>query len=168
MSEDVFRWVITIGVFLAAVAFVLQAFAVFAMYRVTKATQDKLLPVAEALAPMLGTVRRFVDENSPKFSQMTTDAAEALKTLHEHVDRLGEVVKEVTDRARAQVARIDGAVDVTIEQVQAASENVKAAILRPVKQVDGIMHGIRAALSVVAHSRRESVDHATQDEEMFI
>jgi len=168
MSEDVFRWVITIGVFLAVVAFALQAFVVFAMYRVTKATQDKLLPVAEALTPILATVRRLIDENAPKFSQMTTEATQIVKTLHEHVDRLGEVVKEASDRARAQVARIDGAVDVTIEQVQQASENVKAAILKPVKQVDGIMHGIRAALSVVAHSRRESVDHATQDEEMFI
>ncbi|HXA07155.1 MAG TPA: hypothetical protein VNY30_20045 [Bryobacteraceae bacterium] len=168
MSEDVFRWVITFGVFLAVIAFVMQAVVIFAMYRVTKATQDKLMPIAEALTPMIGTVRRFVDENSPKFSQMTSDAAEVVNTLHEHIDRLGEVVKEMSDRARAQVARIDGAVDQTVEQVQQASDAVKTAILKPVKQVDGIMHGIRAALSVVAHSRRESVDHATQDEEMFI
>jgi ABC-type transporter Mla subunit MlaD len=168
MSEDVFRWVITFGVFLAVIAFVMQAVVMFAMYRVTKATQDKLMPIAEALTPMIGTVRRFIDENSPKFSQMTSDAAEVVNTLHEHIDRLGEVVKEMSDRARAQVARIDGAVDQTVEQVQQASDAVKTAILKPVKQVDGIMHGIRAALSVVAHSRRESVDHATQDEEMFI
>jgi len=168
MSEDVFRWVITFGVFLAVIAFVMQAVVIFAMYRVTKATQDKLMPIAEALTPMIGTVRRFVDKNSPKFSQMTSDAAEVVNTLHEHIDRLGEVVKEMSDRARAQVARIDGAVDQTVEQVQQASDAVKTAILKPVKQVDGIMHGIRAALSVVAHSRRESVDHATQDEEMFI
>jgi len=34
--------------------------------------------------------------------------------------------------------------------------------------VDGIMQGIRAAVAVMAQGRRESVDHATQDEEMFI
>jgi methyl-accepting chemotaxis protein len=168
MGEDVFRWVITIGVFLAVVAFLVQTVVIFAMYRVTKATQDKLMPVVEAVAPILGTVRRFVDENTPKFSQMTTDMTAVVKSLHEQVNRLGEVVKEVSDRARAQVARIDGAVDETVEQVQQASDMVKHAILGPVKQVDGIMHGIRAAISVVAHSRRESVDHATQDEEMFI
>jgi methyl-accepting chemotaxis protein len=168
MGEDVFRWVITIGVFLAVVAFLVQTVVIFAMYRVTKATQDKLMPVVEAVAPILGTVRRFVDENTPKFSQMTTDMTAVVKSLHEQVNRLGEVVKEVSDRARAQVARIDGAVDETVEQVQQASDMVKQAILGPVKQVDGIMHGIRAAISVVAHSRRESVDHATQDEEMFI
>jgi len=168
MSDDVFRWVIAIGVFVAVVAFLVQTVVIFAVYRVTKATQDKLMPIVEAVTPILGTVRRFVDENTPKLSHLTTDMAAVVKSLHEQVNRLGEVVKEVSDRARAQVARIDGAVDQTVEQVQQASEVVKQAILGPVKQVDGIVHGIRAAISVVAHSRRESVDHATQDEEMFI
>ena len=52
MSEDVFRWVITIGVFLAVVAFLVQTIVILAMYRVSKATQDKLMPIAEAFAPM--------------------------------------------------------------------------------------------------------------------
>jgi len=168
MSDDVFRWVIAIGVFVAVVAFLVQTVVIFAVYRVTKATQDKLMPIVEAVTPILGTVRRFVDGNTPKLSHLTTDMAAVVKSLHEQVNRLGEVVKEVSDRARAQVARIDGAVDQTVEQVQQASEVVKQAILGPVKHVDGIVHGIRAAISVVAHSRRESVDHATQDEEMFI
>jgi methyl-accepting chemotaxis protein len=168
MPEDVFRWVIAIGVFLALVAFIVQTVVVLAMFRVAKAMQDKMAPVLDAAGPIAGTVRRFVDENSPKFSQMTSEATEVVKSLHEQVDRLGDVVKDVSDRARAQVARIDGAVDQTVDQVQQAGDAVKHAILKPVKQMDGIVHGIRAAISVVAQGRRESVDHATQDEEMFI
>ena len=168
MSDDVFRWVIAIGVFLAVIAFIVQAAMIFAMYRVTKVTQEKLLPVVDAATPIIATVRRFVDENTPKFSQMVTDVSESVKSLHEQVNRLGDVVKEISDRARVQVARIDGAVDQTVETVQHAGDAVKGALLKPVKQVDGIMHGVRAALSVFAHGRRESVDHATQDEEMFI
>jgi methyl-accepting chemotaxis protein len=109
-----------------------------------------------------------VDDNGPKLSQIATEATEMTKALHQQVDRLGEVVKDVSDRARAQVARLDGAVDQTVEQVQHASEAMRQAVLKPVKQVDGIMHGIRAGLSVLTQGRRESVDHATQDEEMFI
>ena len=168
MSEDVFRWVIAIGVFLALIAFIVQAAVVFAMYRVSKTMQEKLMPVVDAATPIIGTVRRFLDENSPKVTQMVTEANQMVKSLHQQVDRLGEVVKDVSDRARAQVARIDGAVDVTVEQVQHAGDAVKQTILKPVKQVDGIMHAIRAALSVISQGRRESVDHATQDEEMFI
>src|SRR5437764_13825409 len=99
MSDDVFRWVITIGVFLAVIASIAQAAMVFAMYRVTKATQEKLLPVVNAAMPIIVTVRRFVDENTPKFSQMATDVSQSVKSLHEQVNRLGDVVKQFTDRA---------------------------------------------------------------------
>jgi methyl-accepting chemotaxis protein len=168
MPDDVFRWVIAVGVFLALVAFVVQTLVVLAMFRVAKTLQDKLMPVVDATGPLVTTVRHFAEENGPKLSQMTTEASELVKSLHVQVERMSEVVKDVSDRARAQVARIDGAVDLTVDQVQQASETVKQAILAPVRQVDGIMHGIRAAISVVAQGRRESVDQATQDEEMFI
>jgi hypothetical protein len=168
MPDDVFRWVIAIGILLSLVTFVVQTALVLAMFRVTKAMQEKLLPIIDATAPLVKTIRYFADENLPKFTQMSTDAGEVVKSLHAQVDRLGEVVKDVSDRARAQVARIDGAVDVTVDQVQHATASVKDAVLRPVRQVDGIMQGIRAAVGVMAQGRRESVDQATQDEEMFI
>jgi hypothetical protein len=41
MPEDVFRWVITIGVFLAVIAFVVQAGLLFEVYRMAKVTQDQ-------------------------------------------------------------------------------------------------------------------------------
>jgi hypothetical protein len=168
MPDDVFRWVVTIGIFLALAAFIVQTVLVLAMFRVTKTMQEKLVPIIDATGPLVNTLRRFADENLPKFSQMTTDATDVVKSLHAQVDRLGEVVKEASDRARAQIARIDGALDLTVDHVHQASESVKHAVLRPVKQVDGIMQGIRAAVAVMAQGRRESVDHATQDEEMFI
>ncbi len=168
MPDDVFRWAIVLGILLSLAAFVVQTVTVMAMFRVTKAMQEKLLPIIDATGPLIKTVRIFADENFPKVSQITTETAEIVKALHEQVDRLSEVVKDVSDRARAQVARIDGAVDLTVDQVQNASASVKDAVLRPVRQVDGIMQGIRAAVAVIAQGRRESVDHATQDEEMFI
>ena len=76
MSDDFFRWVIAIGVFLALTAFVVQTVVVLAMFRVIQATQNKLMPMMEALTPLVMTVRRLVDDNAPKFSQMATEAGE--------------------------------------------------------------------------------------------
>src|SRR6266536_3611593 len=121
MSDDAFRWVITIGVFLSLIAFIVQAAMVFAMYRVTKATQEKLMPILDAVLPLIRTARKLVDENGPRISAMVSDAEQIVKSAREQVIRLGEVVKEFSDRARAQVARIDGAVDQTVDQVQQAS-----------------------------------------------
>lgn len=168
MPDDVFRVVVAIGVALSVGLVIWQTFMVWGMLKITKAMQEKLTPIIDATGPLVKTIRIFADENLPKFSQMTTEATEVVKSMHVQVDRLSEVVKDATDRARAQVARIDGAVDLTVDQVTNASLSVKQAVLRPVRQVDGIMQGIRAAVSVMAQGRRESVDHATQDEEMFI
>src|SRR5260370_1004713 len=85
MGEDVFRWVIAIGVFLAVVAFVVQTIVILAMYRVTKATQDKLMPIVESITPILGTVRRFVDENTRKRKKCSSDGQAGADIRRAHV-----------------------------------------------------------------------------------
>jgi hypothetical protein len=56
----------------------------------------------------------------------------------------------------------------TIGSVQHAGESVRDTVLKPVREVNGVLAGIKTAISVYSHGRRQSVDHATQDEEMFI
>jgi hypothetical protein len=169
MQDDVFRWVISIAVFLAVLASVVQVALLFAIYRLGKATQDRLVPLVDVITPFIGRIHLFVDESAPRFSQIATvasHAGQAVESLLEKVNRLAEVAKDFTERARATVARIEGAIDQTVEQVHQAGEVLKQAIHAPVKQVEGITNGIRTALSVVVHRQRESVGDASQDEKM--
>ena len=72
-------------------------------------------------------------------------------------------------RARVRIAQIDRALDQTVGQVEQVTETVKSAVTRPAKEVNGILNGVKAAVNTYAEGRRRpSVDHATQDEEMFI
>ena len=168
MSEDVFRWIVTIGVLVAAVSFVVQAALVFAMYRVAKASEEKVMPLVDTATPLISDLRRLVEQNGPRISQVTTDSAEIVKTAREHILRVGELVKECTDRTRTQMARLDHLLDEAAERLEGAGEAMRTVVLRPMREMNGVLHGLRAALAVVAQGRRESVDHATQDEEMFI
>ena len=158
MPEDVFRWVITIGVFLAVIAFVVQAGLLFEMYRMAKVTQDQVLRMVTVVTPVIGTIGRFADENTPKFSQIVTHASEGAKSLQEQASLLRELVKDFTDRLRTKVARIDGAMDQTVQQLHHAGHAVKQTIRTPMRQAGGIMHGVCAALLVLSHNRRESAD----------
>ena len=92
----------------------------------------------------------------------------SLKIGKQQAGRVGELIQDFSERAKIQVARIDGKVDDTVDQVQAATVAAKDVFMKPVREVDGIFSGLRAALSVYAKPRKSSVDHATQDEEMFI
>jgi ABC-type transporter Mla subunit MlaD len=183
MPEDVFRWVIAVGVFLACLASVWQALILFAVYRAGKEAQkagkeaqSKLAPLVDHFDGLLRTFENFLttsnkllEENRPRIADITAESLIIAKTAREHAERIGELIEDTNGRAKARIAQIDQAVEQTVAQVENATEAVKNAVLKPAKEVNGIMAGVKAALNTYAQGgNRNSPEHATQDEEMFI
>lgn len=169
MPDDVFRWVIAGAVLLACLAFVVQSIVVILLYRVARNTQTKMAPVVERVEPILTATRQILEENKPRVAEISTEAVQIVKTARVQADRLGDLFKDSSDRAKARLAQIDRTVDETVEQVEQVGGAVKSAVLKPVKEVNGLMAGMKAAISTyAAGNKRHSVEHATQDEEMFI
>src|SRR5271165_3384200 len=168
MSDDAFKWIIAGGVGIAALCFVAQAITTMILLRTMNRIKDKIEPLAERAEPILEQVRASMTDLMPKMATFSSEAVELSKTAREQVNRLGELITDFAAQAKAQVARIDGAVESTVGSVQHAGESVKDAVLKPVREVNGVLAGIKTAISVYSHGRRQSVDHATQDEEMFI
>jgi hypothetical protein len=168
MSDDTFKLVIAVGVGIAALCFVVQAITTMILVRTMNRIKEKVEPLADKTEPILELVRSSMTELIPRMMAISVDAMELSKTAREQVNRLGELLTELAQQAKAQVARIDGAVESTVGSVQQAGESVKDAVLKPVREVNGVLAGIKTAISVYSHGRRQSVDHATQDEEMFI
>jgi len=203
--------VVTAAVALASIAFVVQAMAMFALYRVARRMQQKVGPLADQAEPVIGklgpmigeiglaaqrlgpmidkvglaagkvapvadqvesvlaTANRIMEENRPRISELSGEAVEIVRSGREQVERIGELLHDAGDCARARLEQIDQAVENTVEQVGQVGDAVKRAVLRPVREVNGLAAGISAAVStLVHHSRKPSVDQATQDEEMFI
>ncbi len=168
MSDDTFKWVITGGVSLAALCFVAQAITAFVLLRTLSKIHDKIVPLIEKTEPILELVHSNMIELFPKLVTVSNDVSELSKTARDQVSRMGELLTDFAQQAKAQVAKIDGAVESTVGSVQQAGESVKDAVLKPVREVNGVLAGIKTAITVYSHGRRQSVDHATQDEEMFI
>jgi ElaB/YqjD/DUF883 family membrane-anchored ribosome-binding protein len=169
MSEDVFRWVIAGAVLLACLAFLTQAVVFVLLYRVARKTQTKVMPLVDRAEPILATTRQILEENRPRIAEVSVEAVEIVKTARVQAERIGELLNDSADRAKARLAQIDRTVDETVEQVEQVSGAVKTAVLKPVKEVNGLMAAMKAAVSTLATgNRRPSVDHVTQDEEMFI
>jgi hypothetical protein len=183
MSEDVFRWVVSVGVLLACLASVWQALILAAVYRAGKEAQKagkeaqaKLAPLVDRFDALLTTSTAFLttsgkilEENRPRVAGITAEALVIAKTARQQAERIGEVIDDANGRAKARIAQIDQTVAHTVEQVDHASEAVKSAVMKPVKEVNGIVAGVKAALNTYAQGgNRNSPEHATQDEEMFI
>jgi len=175
MPEDTFRWVVTGGVAIATLCILIMAVVCLLLYRVVSKVRVRVDGVLERVEPILDTARQVTRDNAPKISAITTRAVEIAANAKEISDvakdqahRFAEVGRDISDRTKAQVARVDSVVDDTVEQFHNAGDNMKAAVMKPVREAGAVFAGVRAALSTLTNGRRPTVDHITQDEEMFI
>lgn len=168
MSNETFQWIVAIAVILACISFLVQAVAVLALLRIVKALQGRLMPFVDSARPVVETARRILEDNRPRIAELSTEAVYIAKSVRAQVERIGELVQDTSSRARQRIAQIDRTVDHTVEQVEHAGTSVKNAMLKPVREVNAILAGMRAAIAAYASGNRPSVDHATTDEEMFI
>jgi hypothetical protein len=169
MSEEAFRWVVAGGVIVAVLCLAIQAVAVIMMLKLARATQAKIMPLVDRATPILDSAHRILEETRPRIGEFSSECLLIAKQVREQVARISALIKETSDRAKIRVAQIDQTVDSTVEKVENMGLAVKGAVLRPVREVSGIVSAMRAAILTFAQGgRRSSVDHATQDEEMFI
>ena len=176
MSEDAFRWVVAAAVILACLAFVAQTAIVFALYRIAQRMQARILPLAARAEPILAraepileNARGILEDSRPRIAEITGDAAVVTKTARQQAEQWRVVLDDAAGRARERISQIDEKVDETVQQVEQVGEAMKSAVTRPVREVNAILAGIKTAVATyVQGGRRPSVDHATQDEEMFI
>jgi ABC-type transporter Mla subunit MlaD len=168
MSDDVFRVIITIGVAASWVTTIVMAVAMLGIYRSSKRMEEKLELLSEKARPILDSARSLVDDARPKIQEIVARAAEITASARDQMARLEALVTETSDCVRVQIERIDVVVGDAVNRVQETTAAVQSTILKPVREVNGVISGVRAALSTLARGNRASVDHATQDEEMFI
>lgn len=175
MPEETFRWVVTGGVAIATLCILIMAVVSVLLYRVVSKVRARVDSVIERTEPLLDTARQVASDSAPKISVITSRAVEIASNAKEISDvakdqayRFAEVGRDVADRAKAQVARVDSVVDDTVERFHHAGDNVKAAVRKPMREAGAVLAGVRAAMSTLATGRRTTVDHVTQDEEMFI
>jgi uncharacterized protein YoxC len=176
MPEETFRWVITGGVAIAVLCIFIMAVVSVLLYRVAAKVQLRVAGVTEKVEPLIETVRQIASDSAPKIATITTRAVEIAgnakdisDVANDQAHRFAEVGRDIADRSKAQIARIDAVVDETVEQVHHAGDNVKAAVLKPVQEAGAVFAGVKAAVfSFASGRRRPTVDHITQDEEMFI
>ena len=175
MSEETFRWVITAGVGIATLCILVMAGTVVALYSIVSKMRAKADEVVGKVSPIIDTTKQLVQENGPKFSDIASRAKEIAANAKDISDvardqahRFADVGRDIADRTKAQVARLDSAMDDTVDQVQHVGTNIKSAAMKPVREASGVIAGVKAAVSTYAQGRRASVNHVTQDEEMFI
>jgi hypothetical protein len=119
---------------------------------------QRVLGDAEAT---LTDTRKYVREIGAKVSTI-------LDSAKVQIARIEEVVTDASNRAKVQMDRAEMVLDDTMDKAQSTVLVLQRGIISPIREVYGVVSGLRAALSYLARAKRPSVDNVTADEEMFI
>lgn len=151
---------LTIYSFVIALALSLQALgvivaAVFAMKMFVKV--QKLADSFETKTePLITQATALVTDLSPKVKNISTNledmsftARVKMDELANTLDQLNRTVQDVNERSRVQVSRVDGIVSDVLATTYEVSRTVQEGIKGPVRQMAGVMAGLRAGLETL-------------------
>jgi hypothetical protein len=169
MENSGFLWAITLFVAIAAISMIAQAVATFRMYRAVQALQDKVLPLIPKTESLLESTRETIVDTRKQMAELSAKTSEILDSTRTQLFRIDEVMLDATSRAKAQLERIDLVMGDTVNRVHETVTMLHNGVLRPVRELNGISAGIRAAVGAIfGGGRRSPAAPVTHDEEMFI
>lgn len=157
-----------IFVAVAAVALLLQLGTLLAMFLTMKKLQGQVMTLMPEIQKIIGISRRTLEKAEGHINQIGAASAQIVETTKGQVNKIDELLNDVTTRAKVQVERAEMVLDDTMGRTQETVSILQRSVLRPVREINGILSGLRAGVSYLGRGTRPTVDHATSDEEMFI
>lgn len=159
---------LTIFVSVSAVALLIQAGLLFGIYKSSRSLSDNLQRLMPKMNSLLDTSRTTVEESRKQIADISNRTNEILDLGRRQMVRLDEVLEDATTRARVQFDRVEMVLDDTMGRVQDTVAIMHNGVLKPLKEVQGVAAGVRAAFFFLMRGRRANPSSATVDEEMFI
>src|SRR5215467_1894836 len=141
-----------------SIGVLIQAFVLLAMFFAIKKTTGQLHELSDQLkqhlVPTLSTARNLVEDISPKVKVATSNLVEASSILRSQAEHINKTVNEVADVAQAQVARVDEMATAVLDGITQATAAVQHGISTPLRQVSGVLNGLRVGLDVLRKKDR--------------
>ena len=168
MDQTTLLYVMTAFVIIAAVALSIQAGMLVAVSKKTKELHDKIVPLVPQVESLVETTKATVDLSKKQIAEITTRANDILDSTKSQLAMVEEVVSDATARAKVQMDRVELVLDDTLSRAHETVALLHSGIMRPLREINGVTAGSRAAMSFLSRGNRPSVAQATSDEEMFI
>jgi hypothetical protein len=168
MDDHTLLILLTIFVAVSAAALFVQACMLIGLLVIARRLQAKIMPLIPEVQGVTAVVRRTAENVEKHIDKIGKSSNAILDVTKQQLARVDELLGDATTRAKVQMERAEMVLDDTMTRVQETVSYVQSGVLRPVREVYGILAGIRTALAHLGRGGRPTVDHATSDEEMFI
>jgi ElaB/YqjD/DUF883 family membrane-anchored ribosome-binding protein len=168
MDQTALLYVMTAFVIISAVALSIQAGMLVAVNKKTKELHDKITPLVPKVESLVETTKATVELSRKQIAEITSRAIDVLDSTKNQLAMVEEVVSDATSRAKVQMDRVELVLDDTLTRAHETVALLHSGIMRPLREINGVTAGLRAALQFLSRGNRPSVAQATSDEEMFI
>jgi hypothetical protein len=159
---------LVVFVALAAVALLGQAVALLGLLLIAREIRQKTMSMWPQIEDIVAVSKRSADRIETHITRIGATSVAILDVTKQQLVKVDELLSDASTRARVQMERAEMVLDDTMTRVQETVSIVQRGVLRPVREVHGILSGLRTALAHLSRGGRPTVDHATSDEEMFI
>ncbi|NYF90546.1 hypothetical protein RBB79_13135 [Tunturiibacter empetritectus] len=139
---------------MVAVALIVQAIALIAMAIGAAKTRKRGLEIVEEIRlkmmPILDSSHGFIQDTAPKVKIITENFVETSHVIRAKAHEFDSTASDLNSKTRAQVARVDGMVTSVLNTTSDISETVQRGIKVPLREVSGLVNGLKAGLDVLA------------------
>jgi hypothetical protein len=160
---------LVIFIAIAAISILLQAGFTVAMAIGALKARKKIMALVDDVRlhamPVIMSSREVLQDVTPKIKTITENLTATSTTLRAKAEQIGSVVGDVTSKAHVQATRVDGMVKSTLDHLTLAVQALEHGVAVPVRQVNGILNGLRAGVDVM---RRKTPDHREAEEDLFV
>ncbi len=158
---------LTIFVGLAAFAMLIQAGMLVGMLVVALQLKSKVNALMSPVMGIMDVSKRSLDKVEGHIDRIGNQSSSILDVTKQQLSKVDDLLTDASTRAKVQMERAEMVMDDTMTRVQQTVSIVQSGVIRPVREVQGVLAGIRTTISHLGKAR-PTVEHATSDEEMFI
>jgi hypothetical protein len=153
-----------------AMAVLLQFFVLLAMAIGARKTHAKVVSLLEdfetRLNPILDTTRVLLDDAAPKVRIITGNLVTASYLVREQAESVSQTMDEFNGRVRYRMAMVDGLIGAGVQAIDRAVGTLQEGVVGPLKQINGLLAGLRTGFDVLRNRGRKT--HVHEDEDMFV
>jgi methyl-accepting chemotaxis protein len=164
---------LTVFIIIAAVAILLQAFAMLGIFIAIQRIQGEVASIRsdlkQRLDPITQSVTQIITDSREPLRTVMSNLSEVSRSVREGTSNVDAVLDELLDKFRLQVIRIDQTITDLLEKIDKTTTMVQRNVVVPVTEVSAVVKGLKVGLDFFL-SRRHSgqARDIPQDEQMFI
>ena len=167
-NQTIFLALIAVFVAVSAAALIFQAAMLYGTYKASRELRDRIVPLTVKVDALVETSRTTIDEARIRMGEIATRTNQILDVAKQQMETVEELLEDASLRTRRQLRNAEIVVEDALARAQETVELVHKGILTPIRGINGVAAGVRAALTFLMRGTRPSPDQVTVDEEMFI